>query len=123
MSERFIGIGLGVVFLVLIANMGMVAYFGLHSIESEHAQARSMATHEWIDVQLAEEALAYSSRNTRINMQLVASRSRAEINSLKAQSQANNDEINAIIKRLRNQLRLKTNSACWIPWRKQGLRI
>ena len=104
MSERFIGIGLGVVFLVLIANMGMVAYFGLRSIESEHAQARSMATHEWIDVQLAEEALAYSNRNTRINMQLVASTNRTEIDSLIGQRRDNSDKITAIIKRLRTHV-------------------
>ena len=104
MSERFIAIGLGVVFLVLITNMGMVGYFGLHSIESEHAQARSMATHEWVNVQLAEEALSYSNRNTRINMQLVGSTNRAEIDSLIAQRQGNSDKITAVIKRLRTRV-------------------
>src|SRR5215471_10463970 len=104
MSERFIGIGLGVVFLVLIANMGIVGYFGLHSIEAEHSQARSMATHEWVDVQLAEDALSYSNRNTRINMQLVASTSRAETDALLAQRQANSEKISSLIKRLRSHV-------------------
>ena len=104
MSNRFVAVALAITFLVSTSLVMGVGYLGLREMSSLQAQARSIAQEQWGDVQLAGEALMYSNRNSRLNMQIVMTGSRAEIDPLLAQRAENSAKITAIIQRLQTRV-------------------
>jgi len=83
MSDRFIGVVLTFALLVPISLVVGVWCLGLN-VDSLSADARTIAETQWMGTQLASEALTYSNRNGRINMQIVVTSDQREIDSLLA---------------------------------------
>jgi len=100
MSDRFVGMALTLGFLVLISIVGGVGYLGLRAMDGVHGAAQSIAMTEWRDVQLASEALEYSSQNGRINMQLAAATDQQKIQLLLSLREENNSRISSILAEL-----------------------
>lgn len=111
MSDRFIEFGLGMVFLALIAILVAVSYLGLRAIDSGQGEARLIVANQWIDVQLADEALSYSNQNNRINMRSIETTSRSEFDSLIATRKENSDKISQIIKKLQSRVGSKNEQS------------
>src|ERR1700685_4245236 len=82
MSDRFVGAALTFASLVLISLVGGVGYLGLDAMDSLYANARTIVETQWMGVQLASEALTYSNRNSRINMQIVVTSDPRDIDSI-----------------------------------------
>lgn len=101
MSERFIGVGLAVAFLALIAIVVAVGSLGLGAMARLHDDAWSISQSEWKDVELADQALTYSNRNAHINMEIATVSDRSSIDSLLAQRLENSRQISAAIERLK----------------------
>jgi uncharacterized sodium:solute symporter family permease YidK len=68
MSDRTIGAALAFALMVLISLV--VGYLGVKAMDTLHADAQTIGKTQWTDVQMAGEALTYSNRNSRINMQI-----------------------------------------------------
>ncbi len=100
MSDRLIGVGLAFALLALISLMVGVGYLGLNAMDRLHANTQNIAETQWQDVQLAAQALTYSNRNSRINMQLVTSADRAEIDALLISRSQNSAHISSLLAQL-----------------------
>ena len=105
MSDRFIGVALALSFLVLISIVVGVGFMGLKAMDNLHVDARTIAETQWTEVQMASEALTYSNRNSRINMQIVVSNDRPDINSLLARRTENTARISALLQQLQARAR------------------
>jgi len=105
MSDRFIGGALALSFLVLISIVVGVGFLGLKAMDNLHVDARTIAETQWTDVQMASEALTYSNRNSRINMQIVVSNDQPDINSLLARRTENTAKISALLQQLQARAR------------------
>lgn len=100
MSDRFIGVALALSLLVLISIVVGVGFLGLKAMDNLHVDARAIAETQWTDVQMASEALTYSNRNSRINMQIVVGDDQPDINLLLARRAENTARISALLKQL-----------------------
>ena len=105
MSDRFIGVALALSLLVLISIVVGVGFLGLNAMDNLHVDARTIAETQWTDVQMASEALTYSNRNSRINMQIVVSNDQPDINLLLARRAENTAKISALLKQLQARAR------------------
>src|SRR5580704_7480977 len=103
-TGKAIGMGLLFVFLVLVSIIIAVSWLGLKTMQRLNAEAQEIANNEWIDVQLASEALTYSNRNSRITLQVIVTRNRAEIDSLLAVRAANTARISGLLQRLATRI-------------------
>ncbi len=104
MSDRFIGVTLAFALLILIFLVVGVGYLGLSAMDSLHTDARTIAETQWMDVQLASEALTYSDRNSWINMQIVVSSEQREIDSLLVHRTENSARISELLQRLQTRV-------------------
>ena len=104
MSDRYIGVGLVVVFLTLIAVVLGVGRLGMQTMDSLRADAQKIADEPWVDVQLASEALDLSNQNSQINMQIVLSDSPSGTDSLLARRQENSARISNLLGRLETRV-------------------
>jgi two-component system, NtrC family, sensor kinase len=71
MTDRFIDVALVSALLVLTSIVAGVSYLGLNLMDTPQADARSLIGSCWVNVELADPAVGYSSRNSHINMQPV----------------------------------------------------
>ena len=97
------GVALAFAFLVLISIVVGVGYLGLNSMDSLHADARTIAETQWTDMQLANEALTYSNQNSRINMQIVTC-DQQDIDLLLVHRAENSAKVSALLKRLQTRV-------------------
>lgn len=104
MSDRFVGAALTLAFLLLTGIVVAVGYSGLGAMDRLNADAQQIASTQWEDVQLADEALRYSNQNSRITMQIVITGDRQEVDSLLANRIENNARISDLIKQLQNRV-------------------
>ena len=98
--ERFIGVALSFAFLALISIVAAVGYVGLTSMALLHADSQLTAQNEWVDVRLATAALAYSNRNSRLNVEIVVSHNSQDIASLLAERRQNSAKISNVLMQL-----------------------
>jgi hypothetical protein len=104
MSDRFIGVGLAVVFLALISDVFGVGRLGIDAMDSLRADAQKIADEQWVAVQLASEALDLSNPNSQINMEIVLSDSSSETDSLLARREENSARISGLLERLQTRV-------------------
>jgi PAS domain S-box-containing protein len=104
MSDRFIGVTLTFALLLLISLIIGVGYLGLNAMDSLDADARSIAETQWVNVQLANEALTYSNQNSRINMQIVVAGDPQEVDSLLVHRAGNSARITDLLHRLQTRV-------------------
>lgn len=69
-NNRLINIGFVVLFLALVLAVIVVGQLGLHTMKGLYTDAHSIAETQWIDVQIASQALDYSNQNSQINMRV-----------------------------------------------------
>ncbi len=91
-------------FLALTLIVAATDYWSLSTMEKLHAQARSIADNQWIDVQLANEAVGHSNANSRIIMQLIVTRDPEEATSLLADREKNSAKISALAEQLQTRV-------------------
>ena len=104
MSDRFVGAALTFASLVLITLVVGVGYLSLDAMDTLYANARTIAETQWIGVQLASEALTYSNRNSRINMQIVVTSDQREIDSILVDRAKHNAGSSDRLQRLQSRL-------------------
>jgi len=104
MSKQLVGAGLTLAYLLLIGMIAGVGYLGLQDADVLRRDAQSIAETQWRDVELADEAFAYSNRNSRINTQLTVIDDPVEIQSLLRQRTENSNQIAAVIAVLRTRV-------------------
>jgi hypothetical protein len=104
MSKRFIGVALALAFLILVAIIAGVGYLGLSAMASLRSDEQSISETEWRDVELASQALAYSNRNVRINMEMLVVRDRSTIDALMWQRAENHARVSDVIERLKTRV-------------------
>jgi hypothetical protein len=100
LSDRFVGTALGVSLFALTSIIVGVGQLSRREMDRLHADARRIAEQQWLDVQLANRALSLSNRNSHINMQIILSDNRSEINTLLLQRAENSVEISRLLARL-----------------------
>src|ERR1700722_690874 len=103
MTDRSIGVALASALLVLISIVVGVGYLGLNSMDSLQADARSLVESGWANIELADEAVAYSDRNSYINMQLSVTRDHQEVDALLLLRSENSRKITALIEQLQSR--------------------
>jgi hypothetical protein len=72
-------------------------------MDTLHADAQTIAETQWTDVQMAGEALTYSNRNSRINMQIVVTSDQRKIDSLLVHRTENSARISELLDRLQTR--------------------
>ncbi|MFZ3263919.1 MAG: PAS domain S-box protein [Terriglobales bacterium] len=101
---RAIGTALFAGFLTLAFVVVGIDYWSLSTMEKVHAQMQSIADRQWIDVQLANEALDYSNINNRVFIQLMLTSDRAEVTSLLGDRAKNSARISTLEEQLQSRV-------------------
>src|SRR5579872_6791500 len=99
-SDRLVLMAVAGAFLLPACIVGAMGYLGINEMDLLHADAQSIANSQWVDVELATEAMDLSNQNARINMRIALAASSEEINLLISQRANNTDHITALIARL-----------------------
>lgn len=100
MSSRFVAVALAIAFFIPLVIMISVGYLGLQEMKRLQNDARGIATGQWIDVELAQQALDYSNQNMLLNQQIVMSSPGQDTLLFIAQRKKNSDQITAIVQQL-----------------------
>ena len=90
-------------FTVLIALLMGIGYLGLSRMNQINTDLSDVLGRHWTKVRLSREALAYSSRNSRITMELFLVRDKAEIDSLLKNRVENSQHISERISKIESQ--------------------
>ncbi len=101
---RAIGMALAVAFLMLTYIVVGINYWSLSTTEQLQARAQSIADHQWVNVQLASEAINYSNINSRIVTKLMVTSDRGEVTSLLADRANNSARISTLAQELQTRV-------------------
>ncbi len=103
-----LGLKLGFAFGLVVSIVLGVGWLGLSRMGRVNADLERIISKRWAKVQLAREALKYSNLNSRITMEILLLRSRAEIDPLLIQRAANTEKISAVVAKIEGQLESET---------------
>jgi diguanylate cyclase (GGDEF)-like protein len=92
--------GLGMTFAVLIIILLGTAYLTLHRIQHMNASVQDTLNEGLLELQLGQEALRYSSENSRITMQIFLEQRQEVIDKLMGRRAENTGKISALISAL-----------------------
>jgi len=95
-----IGFTLGVAFSVLIAALILLGSFALRQMSNTNAAVQQVVAQRWHKVQLAREALRYSTLNNRLTMQVFLLTDRKEIGVLERARASNTETITRLLKEI-----------------------
>jgi diguanylate cyclase (GGDEF)-like protein len=90
-------------FTILVGLLIAVGHLGLSRMDAINANFDAILVHRWTTLQLAREALSYSSRNSRITMQIFLTRDQKAIASLLAARAENTKIISALVAKLKRR--------------------
>ena len=99
MSDRFITISLAAVFTILVGFIIGVEQLIRHVMYGLHMDAENIAQGQWLDVELASQALEYSDQNLQTTVQIVLSDQRPAIESLIKRRADNTARVSALLAR------------------------
>jgi PAS domain S-box-containing protein len=94
---------LGLAFSLLVALLIAVGDFGLRCMDHINDDLQDIMGRQWDKLRLSREAVTYSSRNSRIAMQIFLVQNREQIDSLLAARTENTDKISILISDLERQ--------------------
>lgn len=94
---RQLAAGLGLSFALLIVILLGTAYLTLHRIQQMNASTQGTLDESLFELQLGQEALRYSSENSRITMQIFLVQRQEEIDPLLARRAENTHRISALV--------------------------
>src|SRR5712692_6349983 len=103
-KNEYIGLRLGIAFSLLIAILVGVGWLGLSRMGRINADLEEIVNKRWAKVQLAREAMNYSSLNNRITMEIFLLKDRAEIDPLLVRRAENTERISILVKKIEAQL-------------------
>ncbi len=70
MKSKYVGMRLGLAFVILIALLIGTAYLGFSRMKRINADLNAVVGTQWTAVQLSREAIAYSNRSGRVTMEI-----------------------------------------------------
>jgi len=104
MSNRWITVGMAGAFLALILLVLGVGDLGLRAMRRLHDDTRNIAESQWVDVQLAAQALRYSDRNVQINTEIFLSDDPSKVEFLLAERGENSAKISDLFARMQTRV-------------------
>ena len=104
MKNEYIGLRLGIAFSLLIAILVGVGWSGLSRMGRINADLEEIVNKRWAKVQLAREAMNYSSLNNRITMEIFLLKDREEIDPLLVRRAENTERISILVKKIEAQI-------------------
>jgi diguanylate cyclase (GGDEF)-like protein len=96
-NSRQLAAGLGLSFALLIAILLGTAYLTLHRMQRLNASTLDTLNESLLELQLGQEALRYSSENSRITMQVFLVQRQEEIDELLPRRAENSRQISALM--------------------------
>src|SRR5437763_6844965 len=100
MKTRHIAIKLGLVFGLLLALLAGVGFFGLDRMDRSNATLQAVFTRNWVTVRLAREALAYSTQNSRLTMEVFLINDQDEIGAILTKRAENTRKIGELVSKI-----------------------
>jgi diguanylate cyclase (GGDEF)-like protein len=103
MKVQYIAIKLGMAFALLVAILIAIGFLGLSRMDHINANLDGVLGRRWCKLQLAREALTYSSRNSRITMEVFLLKDKTQIAPLLSQRVENTKKISELVAKLEEQ--------------------
>lgn len=103
MTRNHIATKLGLAFGVLVAILIGIGSLGLSRMDQINASLDGVLGRRWGKLQLAREALAYSTRNSRITMEVFLLKDKQQIGPLLSQRAENTQKISELVAKLEEQ--------------------
>jgi len=97
LTSRQIGMQLGIAFSLLVAILIGIGYLGLSRMNQINANLNEVLGRQWTTLQLSRQALAYSSRNSRITMEIFLLRDKRVIDPLLKSRAENTQQITELV--------------------------
>jgi two-component system sensor histidine kinase/response regulator len=97
---RQIVLRLGISFSILLLVLIAVGWLGLHQMDRNNARLAEIQGKDWDTLTLAQEALRYSSINSRITLQLFLPQDESQIRALLAVRAENSNKIGEILEKI-----------------------
>jgi two-component system, sensor histidine kinase and response regulator len=113
MKSRYVGMRLGSAFVILIALLIGIAYLGVSRMKQINADLTVVLGRQWTALHLSQEALSYSSRNSRVTMEMFLVKDGQSIDSLLQSRAETSQAISELITKIEPQ--------CDSPEDEQGL--
>ena len=117
-DSRQLSAGLGMSFALLIVILLGTAYLTLHRMQRMNASAEETLNEGLLELQLGQEALRYSSENSRITMQIFLVQRQEEIDELLARRAENTRQISVLVAALEAHCDSGEGKRCWQRWNK-----
>ena len=102
-TGRQVGMTLGLAFGLLVGTVIGIGILGLSRMDQINAKREEILDSRWPKQQLARQALAYSTRNSRITMEIFLLRDKRVIDPLLKNRAENTDAISALVAKLETQ--------------------
>ena len=103
MMTNHVGTKLGLAFGLLIAILIGIGFFAVRRMDQINADLLSDLADQRVKLQLAREALAYSSQNSRITMEIFLLNEKRHIDPLLATRAANTQSITELVSKIERQ--------------------
>jgi len=103
LTSRQIGLRLGIAFGLLVAILIGIGCLGLMRMDQINAKREEMLGRRWTKQQLARQALAYSTRNSRITMEIFLLQDKRVIDPLLKSRAENTQKISELVAKLETQ--------------------
>ena len=103
MTSRQIGLRLGIAFGLLVAILIGIGYLGLSRMNQINANLNDVIGRQWTTLHLSRQALSYSSRNSRITMEIFLLKDRRVIDSLLKSRAENTQRITELVTKIESQ--------------------
>jgi diguanylate cyclase (GGDEF)-like protein/PAS domain S-box-containing protein len=103
LTKPQIGIKLGITFVILVAILIGIGILGLSRMDQSNAALEDVTGRRWSKLQLAQDALMYSNRNTRITLEIFLLSDLRTINPLLADRAQNTQRISNLVAKIEAQ--------------------
>ena len=102
LTSRHVAFRLGLAFSLLVTLLIAVGDLGLRRTDRINSDLEEIMRRQWVKLQLSREAATYSSRNSRITMEIFLLKDRKEIDAQLVARAQNSEKIFALVAHLRN---------------------
>ncbi len=102
-NRNSVAVKLSGAFFVLIALLIAVGYLALSRTQQVNEDMSALVSRQWSKVQLARKALAYSSVNNRITLQVFLMNDKSEIDALLSERIQNTEKISELVREIKRK--------------------
>jgi len=103
LTSRQIGMRLGIAFGLLVAILIGIGYLGLSRMNQINANLNDVIGRQWSTLHLSRQALAYSTRNSRITMEIFFLQDKRVIDPLLKSRAENTQKISELVTKIESQ--------------------